>query len=73
MPIDKNETDQTKYERDFLLMLILNEEEFGPGAFERAVEKVKASPEKGPRTRKPAIEWAYERDIEQPMMPQGDL
>ena len=41
MQVD-NETDQIKYERDFLLMLILDEEEFGPGAFERAVEKVKA-------------------------------
>jgi len=50
----KNETDEAKqergllmlirdkYERDMLLMLILDEEEFGPGAFERAVEKVKA-------------------------------
>lgn len=35
-----SEVDQVKYERDFLLLLILDEEEFGLGAFERAVEKV---------------------------------
>jgi hypothetical protein len=33
---------RTKYERDLLLMLILDETEFGPGAFKRAVEKLKA-------------------------------
>lgn len=32
---------QVKYERDLLLMLILDENEFGPGAFERAVKKLK--------------------------------
>ncbi len=32
---------QVKYERDLLLMLILDEEEFGPGAFDRAVQKLK--------------------------------
>lgn len=35
------EYDQVKYQRDFLLMLILDEEEFGEGAYERALEKVK--------------------------------
>lgn len=34
--------DQIKYQRDFLLMLILDEKEFGEGAYERAVEKVEA-------------------------------
>lgn len=36
------DTDQVKYERDFLLMLILDAEEFGPGAFDHAVEKLRA-------------------------------
>lgn len=38
----EDEEVRIKYERDVLLMLVLDETEFGPGAFKRAVEKLKA-------------------------------
>lgn len=47
----ENASDQIKYERDMLLMITLDSHEFGEGAFERAVEKVKEARMNKPLTK----------------------
>lgn len=42
----RTECERVKYERDLLLMLVLDEEEFGPDAFNRAVEKLQSKQER---------------------------